>query len=363
MKNKFIGDFLFVPLRWCSYVVIAITLISCSQKNQEPDPRQLTNDQVATSTDDSLEHLMKAVFPTWTADPDQTFHANVIKPSAKSALRVQLTPSLVVRLSPNELVLIVQGRVSDSSDDDPLELIPLKGNSSAYWFKRENNLWHLTARKEPFSETGINGFPGAIKTTQLEIGPQARYLVQETENNEEGFFDSYLDFFQIGSNGYVKSLTPSIHLASSNTGASIEECNQWIKHPHPPKIIPLKIQGPDIEVICHDVQSTWTIEPSKGEPYAHLVLKGHKDSVSFVNQCALEAADQSPPIVQPAASTTTTANAELDLEASAPSPQAPACDTAVVRPYHAKITAVYKLVNGRWVVIKGFNPIGKEFDM
>lgn len=351
------------------------TLTGCNKLSHFWESQD-TSATEGVSPDQSLEHLMKAVFPQW--KPGEAISAEKVYAQEETPTPILLFPSQVIRLNDQEIVLIVQGNIDDSINEQDSIRWGDKGHSGAYWFKKEGEQWKLTERNDSFSDMGMGGAAAPLKPVML--GAQHQGLAQEGTMCSQGTCESYVNFFEIGSGGYLKNLAPAIQYASEDTGTSISECTDWLKHPHPPKTVQIA-EDPDIGPIqCRDVTSQWSIVPNAKEPYGQLVLKIQENRISLVNQCeadevkanelkaekAAEPVESASALASSASSTVTASTPTEGASSALPSTAAVAdpssCTTYTVHPYRHQHEVIYRLVNGRWVVIKGDNSMGQEYE-
>lgn len=350
-------------LRWVGLACLTaftLNLAGCDWFKDKGDSKS-SKAKPGISSDKSLDNLMKAVFPKWKPQATMTMALTNAVENTKDEFEIH--PTQVVELSPEEIVLIVQGDLISSNIVGEEQINQMaKGNSGAYWFQKQDEHWKLTKRNDSFSQVGSKGAATPIKVIQL--GEKVTGLVQDTTDCRSGDCYSSLSFFQIGANGYLKTVTPVIASGNENSGAALPECEGWLKSAHPPKNFQIDVDF-DNFMGCKDISSTWSIVTNKNEPYGNLVMSFQENVIYLEQSCPSKnskTTTQSEGQVAPAASSAASGAASIPSTptATATSDDDSICTNYLLHPVHRKITVVYKFVNNKWVMIKGENPLARD---
>jgi hypothetical protein len=202
--------------------------------------------------------LMVTLFPQWT---EKVPHATLMvsednkKTAPPSAEDFEIHPDQVVRLSEDRAVMITaaapldeNGKAQDSTGT--------QGLLSAFWFKRDGDVWLPDGRQDQVDWVGTHGNAGGGYVAQL----GGKFVM--TAGGAlctQGYCSSWLDVYALGPDKVSKLTKESIELESDNEG--VVDCTEAFEQPDGK---PVRHEEGGSRQACFRSESKWTWDKSGG---------------------------------------------------------------------------------------------------
>lgn len=228
---------------------MACCLVGCERPEKQPSTASLAPDA-----------LMRVALPGWAPDGEAAVREIASPPEegevqGKAGLVVMpyiLSPKLVVPLSAQRVVLIVEGTPSDEKG------VPQVGHAStallgAYWFEKRGERWYLVVEQAEFAQEGFSGMAGDLRAVDLGEGRQG--LAVENGSCWQGACGSWLSLYWIGE----QKVEPVFDdMLSSDTEGASEHCSDWLKLEDGR---PLRLTGDSLgsALGCYDIDGRWQL--------------------------------------------------------------------------------------------------------
>ncbi len=241
-------------------VCLAAVLAAVSGCDRPPEVPAVP---AATTTEPNA--LMAVAFPGWT--PEKTHVAFSEKDGDEGFLLV--SPSLVVTLDGDHVVLMVEGRPADEQGND-MAGHASAGNLGAYWFTRKDGRWTKTAEQPSVAQTGFSGEVGELRRVDLGGGKVA--VAVTNGSCWQGQCGQWLSLYELGKGHAEDILGEGVMLHSDALGFS-ESCNDLAKlEAGAKRHIPLDAYSEAVG--CFDVTGEWSIAgEGKGAAPGDLVIR------------------------------------------------------------------------------------------
>lgn len=319
--------FRFILLLCC-----ALLFVACS-KPSEP---------FATSTE--LAALMHVVFPegkegepvraALPSEPDEASAGEVA-----DSVKADFTPRLVVRLSADQVVLIVSGVPVSAGHASQGALV-------AYWFERREKNWYLAKKPPQAVSSGFFGEVGDVKL--IEPADDLKVLAIENGSCWQGMCGRWLQLFRVDAQGMTDLLAKeqAIQLATDARDAT-ESCEDLLKRDDGAQTR-VSADAYSENYGCVDVSAKWYVQvrKDKGGP-GDIVLEysGKQTTAELV------------PVEQPAAQASAPAAMESAPQAAATGGEDEAPDSEYrVTIHDIREKLIYRYQKGQYVHLSGKNP-------
>lgn len=290
--------------------------------------------------------LMAIAFPGWLSDQN-----HVVTSPVKDELTefLVVTPSLVVPLAENRVVLLVEGTPSDEQGN-AMAGHASQGNLGAYWFARQSGKWVQTAAQPSVAMTGFSGEIGRLQ--RVELGGGRIALAVTNGSCWQGQCGEWLSLYELGEQHAQDMLgeEAAIMIHSDALGFS-EGCETLAKlAPGTTHRLPLDAYSPAVG--CYDVTGEWSIARAPDQERATpgdlvIYFKGVQTAVETVPKQA--AKPKAPAKVG-------TAAREFAGPQGAGSNANPANNEYLATVSAVEAVLTYRYENGRYVKASGENP-------
>lgn len=295
-----------------------LILAGCGQ----PDPSLARND---TPTE-----LMRVAVPDWAAEGKKAIRLILTSDDKNEpGGYYALAPELVIRQDESHLTLIVSGEPTTEAGE------PNAGHASpgaigAYWFEKQGNAWRKVAESAHFVNEGYFGKPGDLRA--IDLGGQMMALSVENGSCWQGSCLRAQTIYTLNGNRLQQAFSDVI---AGDTLGSSANCSDLLARKDG-EVMRATAEQFSIAGSCSDITGKTTIQPGKNGP-GQLVVE-----FTGVIGSAEEVQDEAAPTADNSDGGETEAEAEITYRIS-------------IRQIHQK--QVYHFRDGRFVLIKGKNPI------
>ncbi|QLG88038.1 hypothetical protein HQ393_07060 [Chitinibacter bivalviorum] len=231
---------------------------------------------------------MKLVFPTWEPkgknqiqEINQT--AGEIKPAstpAENELRYRISPQQVVQLDAEHAVMITGSALVDQTGEVAGGHAS-SGIISAFWFKKDKDLWTFLDQQDEVTTAGKYGEPEETKVIRLDQTHFA--LAIESSDCFQGQCFTSLNLYQIGPTEIKPLFSKYIRLSEGNLES--RDCEAAMNQPIG-KTIERKIEEDHFSSHeCYDIKGMWHID-GKGNQPGDLIIEfsGQKEHQVELNR-------------------------------------------------------------------------------
>ena len=177
--------------------------------------------------------------------------------------QVLAEPKLVVRVDASHLTLVAglvpAGDHGNAAVDHttPMAL-------AAYQFEQRNGTWRLAGRQGVFA---LRGFFGEASLRAVALSSQRQAVAVEYGSCWQGYCGTWLALYELDKGAARQE--PAVEMALSGTNLnSAADCARRLQpliKPHPQDAVEDNTVAPESHD-CYAIESSWTIEPSRGEP-------------------------------------------------------------------------------------------------
>lgn len=218
---------------------------------------------------------MKLVFPTWEPKGKNQIQ-DINQPSdqvqtsstpAENELRYRITPQQVIQLDADHAVMITGSALVDQTGEiagghaSP-------GIISAFWFKKDKDLWTFVSQQDEVATAGKYGEPDETKVIRLD---QTRFAIAiESSDCFQGECFTNLALYEIGQSEIKPLLNTAISLSASNVES--RDCEATMSQAVG-KTIERQLEEDHFSAHeCYDITGKWHID-AKGHQPGDLIVE------------------------------------------------------------------------------------------